>query len=168
MKKKIRRKVLIYMTLQNLFFSIIAAIFIAIAWYLWKDSEYIDIIRIGIIVIGLFMVYSVFIGPALFIYMWRYEIDENSVTYQKGRLIIRRTVIPMGKIQHITTVTNPVLDKFGLVEVKIQTLTENHAFNYIDIKESEQVINNIKLILKNTYLKDINLMVEDHEEKQGE
>lgn len=57
---------------------------------------------------------------------WRWEITDVEVRLQSGLIIVRRTVIPMARIQHVDTSQGPVLRLFDMSEVHFSTAAGKH------------------------------------------
>ena len=57
---------------------------------------------------------------------WRWEITDVEVRLQSGLIIVRRTVIPMARIQHVDTSQGPILRLFDMSEVHFSTAAGKH------------------------------------------
>jgi len=57
---------------------------------------------------------------------WRWEITDVEVRLQSGLIIVRRTVIPMARIQHVDTSQGPLLRILALSEVHFWTAAGKH------------------------------------------
>lgn len=57
---------------------------------------------------------------------WRWEVTNVEVRLQSGLIIVRRTVIPMARIQHVDTSQGPLLRQFALSEVHFWTAAGKH------------------------------------------
>lgn len=68
------------------------------------------------------------IGPSVEIMYrrWRWEITDVEVRLQSGLIIVKRTVIPMARIQHVDTSQGPLLRALGLSEVHVSTAAGVH------------------------------------------
>lgn len=81
---------------------------------------------LGIGAVVLFtLVVAVFI-PRLKMHFWRYEIRDDEIDIQHGIIIIRRTLIPIIRVQHVDTEHGPVMRFFGLATLRISTAATNH------------------------------------------
>jgi hypothetical protein len=71
---------------------------------------------------------ALWIGPLVEIMYrrWRWEISDAEVRLQSGLIIVRRTVIPMARIQHVDTSQGPLLRLFELSEVHFSTAAGKH------------------------------------------
>ncbi|TDL31075.1 hypothetical protein E2R51_14865 [Jeotgalibacillus sp. S-D1] len=91
-------------------------------WVSWIDN-------VLYILIGLFIisaVYSIFIEPSILQKSWRYEISEEFVQLKHGRFNQYHTLIPMTKVEYVTTDQGPFLRKHELFNLKIGTTTSSH------------------------------------------
>lgn len=57
---------------------------------------------------------------------WLWEITDVEVRLQRGVIIVRRTVVPMARIQHVDTSQGPLLRLFELSEVHVATAAGKH------------------------------------------
>lgn len=57
---------------------------------------------------------------------WRWEITDVEVRLQSGLIIVRRTVIPMARIQHVDSSQGPLLRLFDMSEVHFSTAAGKH------------------------------------------
>lgn len=57
---------------------------------------------------------------------WRWEITTVEVRLQSGLIIVRRTVVPMARIQHVDTSQGPLLRLFDMSEVHFSTAAGKH------------------------------------------
>ncbi|MDR6226629.1 PH domain-containing protein [Desmospora profundinema] len=75
----------------------------------------------------LWSVATVYLVPAIWIYpllrwrYYRYEVNEKEIDIQSGYFFIRRTIIPMVRVQHVNTTQGPLLRRHGLSELEINT-----------------------------------------------
>jgi membrane protein YdbS with pleckstrin-like domain len=70
--------------------------------------------------LGLFVVLAGVI-PDLRWRRWRYEIREDEVDLQRGIVWVSRTLVPLGRIQHVDTQSGPLQRRFGLATVVFYT-----------------------------------------------
>lgn len=81
---------------------------------------------IAVILGGISFYVFVLLLPKLRYRRWRYEIFEQEIYIQYGILIVRRTIIPMIRVQHVDTVQGPILKKYDLATVSISTAATVH------------------------------------------
>ncbi|MGD7044909.1 PH domain-containing protein [Jeotgalibacillus proteolyticus] len=92
-------------------------------WAGWIDTAL--YILVGLMVIS--AVFSIFIEPSFLQKSWRYEIDEEFVQLKHGRFNQYHTLIPMEKVEYVTTDQGPFLRRHDLYNVKIGTTTSSHT-----------------------------------------
>lgn len=68
-----------------------------------------------------------------------YEIYENDLEIQKGMFVIKRTIIPMVRVQHVTTEVGPILRKYGLSTVNISTAATTHKIVGLEHSVAERL-----------------------------
>ncbi|MGE8203861.1 PH domain-containing protein [Heyndrickxia sp. NPDC080065] len=94
--------------------------------YSWK--EWIGWILIVITIISvLFAVWSIFIQPFLLYKNWRYGVDEEFLKLKLGAINETHQLVPMTKIQSVATHQGPLLRKYGLYSVSVETMGSSHA-----------------------------------------
>ncbi len=79
-------------------------------------------------VIGALVLLGLWLGPFVEIAYrrWRWEVTDIEVRLQSGLIIVKRTVIPMARIQHVDTSQGPLLRFFGMSEVHVSTAAGKH------------------------------------------
>jgi membrane protein YdbS with pleckstrin-like domain len=101
-------------------------------WPIW--------IAIVLIIIGLLeLLLLVFVLPSLKWKRWRYEVREEEIELQRGILIQTRTLIPMIRVQHVDTVQGPLLRKYHLASVIINTAATAHEIPALEESEAEEL-----------------------------
>jgi len=75
----------------------------------------------GWLAAGLVFLYTLWdavIVPRIKLRFWRYEIRDDEIDIRHGVFIIRRTLIPMIRVQHVDTEHGPIMRLFGLATLK--------------------------------------------------
>lgn len=83
---------------------------------------------IGMVALALALVYlpiTVVLVPPLRMRYWRYEIREHEIDIQHGIFIIKRTLVPMVRVQHVDTEHGPILRHYGLATLRVSTAASN-------------------------------------------
>jgi uncharacterized protein len=57
---------------------------------------------------------------------WRWEVREHEIDLQRGIVIVRRTLIPMARVQHVETERGLIGQALGLSTVEIHTAAGSH------------------------------------------
>jgi uncharacterized protein len=58
---------------------------------------------------------------------WRYEVRDEEIDLLRGAVVVRRTLIPMTRVQHVDTRRTPLSDLFDLRAVTVHTAAGSHA-----------------------------------------
>jgi uncharacterized protein len=58
---------------------------------------------------------------------WRYEVRDEEIDLLRGAVVVRRTLIPMTRVQHVDTQRTPLSDLFELRSVTVHTAAGSHA-----------------------------------------
>lgn len=75
------------------------------------------------------LVYSVLqivVIPAVRWRRWRYAINESEIDLKHGVFVVKRTLIPMVRVQHVDTTQGPLLRRYNLASVAISTAAGQH------------------------------------------
>ena len=57
---------------------------------------------------------------------WRWEVREHEIDLRRGLLVLRRTLIPMTRVQHVETERGVLDQAFDLATVEIHTAAGGH------------------------------------------
>ncbi|MCH1627259.1 PH domain-containing protein [Ferdinandcohnia quinoae] len=82
---------------------------------------------------------SIFVLPNLKWKRWRYEVHEHEIDLQRGVFIVKRTIIPMNRVQHVDTQQGPLLRKYHLATVSVTTAATVHEIPALDLEEADQL-----------------------------
>lgn len=119
-----------YWRREELISNLIAFIVLAVLFYLdWRFDWYnwIGWILIGLAVFFLAgLVWSV-ISPPLTFKSWRYDLDEEFLYLQFGIWNRTEQLIPMTKIQAVSLTQGPLMRKYKLASLSVETMGSSHA-----------------------------------------
>ncbi|QUW22835.1 PH domain-containing protein [Sporosarcina sp. Marseille-Q4063] len=103
-------------------FSVLLYLDYRFSWYEW----------IGLVIIGftsliaLSGIWSVFIKPFLLYKNWRYAANEEFLQLKFGAFNEEHQLVPMTKIQSVSTNQGPILRKYRLYSLTIETMGSSH------------------------------------------
>lgn len=119
-----------YWRMDELISNLIAFVVLAVLFYLdWHFGWY---SWIGWILIGLAilffvgLVWSAF-SPSLTFKSWRYDLDEEFLHLQFGIWSRTEQLIPMTKIQAVSLTQGPLMRKYNLASLSVETMGSSHA-----------------------------------------
>lgn len=79
---------------------------------------------------------------------WRYEVRESEIELQHGLFIVKRTLIPMVRVQHVDTSQGPILRKYGLAEISISTAATVHTIPALIMDEADDLRGRISVLAR--------------------
>lgn len=110
-------------------------------WPQWLYAIYAAIIVLfGILVIYLF--------PKIRWERWRYEVREQEIELQHGLFIVKRTLVPMVRVQHVDTEQGPILRKYDLAEISISTAATTHTIPALITAEADELRARISVLAR--------------------
>ncbi len=81
---------------------------------------------VGMAVFGVALAAGTIVVPELRWRRWRWEVREHEIDLQRGILVVRRTLIPMARVQHVETERGLIGQALGLSTVEIHTAAGSH------------------------------------------
>ncbi|MBU8879884.1 PH domain-containing protein [Bacillus sp. FJAT-29790] len=102
------------------------------SWPIW-------IIGAALMIFAIYTYLFVMIIPTMKWKRWRYEVRENEIELQHGVFVIKRTLVPMIRVQHVDTRQGPVLRKYRLATVTVSTAATIHEIPALDVTEAEEL-----------------------------
>ncbi|MBU9723322.1 MULTISPECIES: PH domain-containing protein [Bacillaceae] len=113
-------------TIGNIiWFAILGILFLlnhVFAWANWINWFLLS----GLIVSVVFSIWA-YISAYLKYKHWRYSVDDEFLQLKSGALVDEYQLIPMTKIQAVSTKQGPILRKYGLCSLSVQTMGSQHS-----------------------------------------
>lgn len=79
---------------------------------------------------------------------WRYDIDEHEIDLQRGLIVVRRTLVPINRVQHVDTRQGPILRNYSLSDVVITTAATTHQIPALTDETADTVRSNISMFAR--------------------
>jgi uncharacterized protein len=70
---------------------------------------------------------------------WAYEVRDDEIDLRHGALVVRRTLVPIRRVQHVDTETGPLQGSFGLSTVSFHTAAGTTSIPALGTDEAERV-----------------------------
>jgi len=83
------------------------------------------------------LVVGVLIVPELRWRRWRWDVSAEAIDIRHGTLTIRRTLIPMTRVQHVDTTSDVIDQQFGLATVQIHTAAGSHKIPLLSRSDAD-------------------------------
>lgn len=148
-KNQISRKGLKVWRLYGLIETLVIALVVAgsaaltyfFEWPDWLYGAYAGII----VLFGFLLIY---LFPKIRWQRWRYEVREQEIELQHGLFIVRRTLVPMVRVQHVDTAQGPILRKYDLAEISISTAATVHTIPALITEEADELRARISVLAR--------------------
>lgn len=99
-------------------------------------------------VIALFGFFLIYLFPKVRWQRWRYEVREQEIELQHGLFIVKRTLVPMVRVQHVDTEQGPILRKYDLAQISISTAATTHTIPALVTAEADELRNRISVLAR--------------------
>ncbi|PWA07529.1 hypothetical protein DCC39_16650 [Pueribacillus theae] len=132
-KNRLSKNIIKATILRELIENSVVFIVLGILIYLdyrfsWKD--WIGWILIAIAAITLLAsIWSITIRPFLLYKNTRYHVDEEFLQLKTGAFIEEYEIVPMTKIQSVEMNQGPIMRKYGLCSISVETMGSSHAIS---------------------------------------
>lgn len=71
--------------------------------------------------------------------LWWYAIGSDQIDLEHGWLVVKRTVVPMTRVQHVELKRGPLADRFDLAALEIFTAAGSVTIPALDRSEGERI-----------------------------
>lgn len=137
---QIPKKGLVVWRLYGLFITLLFLILACVCFFLTRTFNWPSFIYyISIVVVLVVAITSIWLFPKIRWDHWRYEVREHEIEIQSGLFIVKRTLIPMVRVQHVDTVQGPILKKYDLSNISISTAATRHVIPMLVTDEADQL-----------------------------
>lgn len=135
---QISRKGLIVWYLYGVFQTMIVAVIAGVVCYGTYYFKWPVVIYyfMGVIVLSS-AVFFIYVFPKIRWDRWRYEVREHEIEIQHGLFVVKRTLIPMVRVQHVDTTQGPILKKYDLGNISISTAATIHTIPALVMEEAD-------------------------------
>ncbi|ANU10837.1 hypothetical protein A1A1_13407 [Planococcus antarcticus DSM 14505] len=119
-----------YWRMDELISNLIAFIVLAVLFYLDWHFEWYNWIFWVLIALAIFFVVGLawsVLSPPLTFKNWRYDLDEEFLYLQFGIWNRTEQLVPMTKIQAVSLTQGPLMRKFNLASLSVETMGSSHA-----------------------------------------
>lgn len=124
----------LYGWIQTIILALIAAILIFLM-IKFEWSNWILPISIGVVLLS--VICSIIIFPSIRWKIWRYEVREQEIEIQSGLFVVKRTLIPMVRVQHVDTEQGPILKKYNLANISISSAATVHTIPMLQLEDAD-------------------------------
>ncbi|KOY80461.1 PH domain-containing protein [Lysinibacillus sp. FSL H8-0500] len=126
----------LYGVIQTLALLVVAGL-ASYGTYYFEWPSFIYWIAAAIVVLGILLLVLIF--PKIRWERWRYEVREHEIEVQHGLFVVKRTLIPMVRVQHVDTTQGPILKKYDLGNISISTAATVHTIPALVMDEADRL-----------------------------
>lgn len=126
--------------------NVIGFLILGVLFYLdyrFSWIEWIEWILIGITGLTIIGAGWSLIRPFLLYKNWRYDVDKEFLQLKSGAINETHQLIPMTKIQSVMTEQGPILKKYGLCSVSVETMGSSHTIPVLPKEVAVELRNQI-------------------------
>lgn len=132
--------------------NIIGFIVLGVLFYLDYHFNWFDWIGWVLIILTILSVLSaiwgIWIKPIILYKTWRYDLNEEFLQLKYGAITEEKQLIPMTKIQAVSTKQGPLMKKYGLYAISIETMGSSHSIPGISEEIAQDLRNQIAVYAK--------------------
>ena len=102
----------------------------------------------GIVAFLAFALVQIGFVPQIRYRHWRYQVDAQELDIQFGVFVVRRTLIPLVRVQHVDTVQGPLSKQFGLSSVTVSTAAGSHVIPGLSDQAADELRDHISALAR--------------------
>lgn len=114
--------------------------------YIFEWSSYLYIMSVVLTILYGYL--FIYFFPKVKWLRWRYEVRESEIELQRGIFIVKRTLIPMVRVQHVDTSQGPILRQYNLAGITISSAATIHTIPALDIEEANELRSRISVLAR--------------------
>ncbi|SDC31797.1 hypothetical protein SAMN05421734_106130 [Pelagirhabdus alkalitolerans] len=123
---------------------LVGAVFAVSYWFEWP--YWISAIGLGVTLV--IAIIHLGLIPPIRWRRWRYQLYDQEIYIQHGIIIVKRTLVPMIRVQHVDTKQGPILKKFNLSTLQVSTAATTHSIPALTVKEAERLRDQISILAR--------------------
>ena len=125
---------------------LLLAIGVGVLTYIFEWPKWIYAVVAGVVILVGYLI--IYLFPKVRWLRWRYEVRESEIELQHGLFIVKRTLIPMVRVQHVDTAQGPILRKYDLAEITISTAATSHTIPALITEEADELRRRISVLAR--------------------
>lgn len=103
---------------------------------------------VALLVFIVFALVQIGLVPQIRYRHWRYHVDAQELDIQFGVFVVRRTLIPLVRVQHVDTVQGPLSKQFGLSSVTVSTAAGSHVIPGLSDEAADRLRDHISALAR--------------------
>ena len=129
-------------TIGNIiYFAVLGLLFFLDYYFAWK--AWIGLVIIILTVLSVPITILSYIWTFFSYKNWRYDVSEEYLKMKSGALVEEYKIVPMTKIQSVATNQGPLLRKYGLYNLTVETMGSSHMIPALPTVVANELRNRI-------------------------
>ena len=129
-QKRLAKKIINVQIMSDLIFKVILLFILGIFIYVryhFNWPEWVGWTLLSVLIFFvLMMIWTAFLRPRFLYKNWRYDVNADFLQLKSGAIFEEHRLIPMTKIQSVETTQGPILRKYGLYSITVETIASSH------------------------------------------
>lgn len=100
------------------------------------------------VVVVIFGYLFIYLFPKVRWSRWKYEVRDQEIELQHGLFVVKRTLVPMVRVQHVDTEQGPILRKYDLASITISTAATSHTIPALVTEEADELRGRISVLAR--------------------
>lgn len=113
-------------------FTALAILSLIVLPFFIKKTTIVIVIAVVLLLIGSFNIIEILVISKIRYNSWYFSINEEMIIIKNGVIIKKITYIPMSRVQHVNTSQGPIMKKYNLREITINTSGGVHSIPCIE------------------------------------
>ena len=126
--------------------AVVLGVTVAVALVVFQWPGWVPVIPAAVIL--LYGALEIAILPELLWKHWRYEVSEEEVDLQRGIWLIRRTLVPLARVQHVDTRQGIIMRRYNLAGVTISTAAGVHEIPALAVETADELRDRISRLAR--------------------
>jgi uncharacterized protein len=127
----------------------VIVIVLAVFWILSIKFDWpIIMISIMTVIAVLYCIASYIFIPTIRWKVFSYEVREQEIEIQSGVFIVKRTIIPIIRVQHVEVAHGPIIKQKDLANIDITTAATTHTISLLSMEEADCLRHKIADLVK--------------------
>ena len=119
--------------------AILSIVYIVLLYILKGSSVPLYIKIIAGLVLAIYFIIIVLVIPKVRWNVLSYEVRDHEIEIQTGLFIVKRTIIPIIRVQHVDVMQGPLIKKKNLANINITTAATTHTIPLLHSKDADEL-----------------------------
>ncbi|AYC30369.1 PH domain-containing protein [Paenisporosarcina cavernae] len=135
----------IYGAIQVAIAALLAAGGMVLTYFLKGEFWIYAVLAAVVLLLAYFVVY---LFPKIRYSRWRYEVRDQEIEVQHGLFVMKRTLVPMVRVQHVDIEQGPILRLYNLASISISTAATDHSIPMLVTEEANELRQRISILAR--------------------